>query len=83
VAELLLSYYSKDKISKECAKFLYSGIMTDTNFLFYPCASVNTLAVVSVLFDILGEERSKINNSIRAKDLEQLKLENTLTKKVK
>jgi len=65
----LFYYWSKKNITLNVAKYLYVGILTDTNRFVYPNATTKTMEVAIKLFDILGDERIKINQKLYSRTL--------------
>jgi len=65
----LFYYWSKKNIKLNVAKYLYVGILTDTNRFAYPNTTTQTLDVAIKLFDILGDERIKINQKLYSRTL--------------
>jgi len=65
----LFTYWSKKCINMNVAKYLYVGLLTDTNRFVYPNTTTKTLETAIKLFDILGDERTRINQKLYSRTL--------------
>lgn len=72
---------SKLKLSSQCAKYLYAGIVTDTGRFLHANTLPSTYEVTSKLIST-GFRRSEVHESIYLRDAKQIKFTNYLMKKL-
>jgi phosphoesterase RecJ-like protein len=81
LGELFIKY-NKKGITKDCAKYLYVGILTDTNRFFYPSTTSNTLKIASELI-ATGFDREVLHHKLYLNPLKNIKFNHFLFSKAK
>lgn len=72
---------SKLKLSSQCAKYLYAGILTDTGRFLHSNTLPSTYEVTSKLIST-GFRRSEVHDSIYLRDVSQIEFVNYLMKRM-
>jgi phosphoesterase RecJ-like protein len=69
-------------LTAEAAKYLYTGICTDTGFFQFPSTSASTFKAIMQLMET-GFDRQEIHNAIKNKTLNEKKFDLYIQKLVK